>query len=97
VELHAERWQETFTGRGISPTLTKNFLQILLAFPEEIFVGKFPAVSKILKKQLPTKVLSGSANPWQNRQETSFQRIYRQIPQEIESFFVVYLHTKFHI
>ena len=35
AEFHAECSQEILTGRGISPTLTKHFLRILLAFPEE--------------------------------------------------------------
>jgi len=83
----------TYTGRETHPILPKYFLRINFTFPEEISAGTFPAVSKILRKQLPTKVLPGSANPWQNRQETCFLRIYHQIPyenpQENREFLVV--------
>lgn len=66
--------EDTFTGRGISP------------IPEDISVGKFPSVSKILTKQLPAKLLPGSEYPWQTPQETCLLRIYLHFPQENREF-----------
>jgi len=47
-----------------------------------------------LRKHLPTKVLPGNANPWQNRQETCFLRIYHQIQQENREFLVAAVRRK---
>ncbi|AES58631.1 hypothetical protein MTR_1g006620 [Medicago truncatula] len=73
-----------------SPTLTNNFLRILLAFPEEISIGKFPAVSKIIRKHLPTKVLLGRAIPCKIRRKHVFRgfitKSRRKIHRKIESF-----------
>nr|ABD32597.1 hypothetical protein MtrDRAFT_AC149577g17v1 [Medicago truncatula] len=46
----------------------------------EISAGEFPAVPKILRKQLPTKVLPGNLNPWQN------PCFLQEIPEENREF-----------
>jgi len=54
----------TYAGREIHLILPKDFLRLLFTFPKEISAGTFPAVTKILRKQLPTKVIAGNLNPW---------------------------------
>lgn len=63
--------------KKIPSTLTKGFLRILYTLPEEISASKFPAVHKILMKQLPTNVLPG------------FLRNIQCNPQENQEFLVV--------
>jgi hypothetical protein len=59
------------------------------SFMAENSAGKFPADSKIRRKQLPTKVLAGNQNP----QETCFLRIFdlklQENPRVISKILVV--------
>ena len=54
-----------------------------MTFRADIFAGRFPADPKILRNQLPTKVLPGNRNPWENPYETRFLRNFGRYPQEI--------------
>jgi len=70
-------------------------------FPAEIEASKFgqenspntdqmfPEDKKILRKQLPMKLLLRYLNPWQNPPEKVFQRNIYQNPQENREFLVV--------
>ncbi|KEH21946.1 hypothetical protein MtrunA17_Chr7g0224421 [Medicago truncatula] len=48
----------------------------------DIFAGRFPADPKFLGNQLPTKVLPGNLNPWENPHESCFLRNFGRTPQE---------------
>jgi len=56
---------------------------LFIEVPAVVYAG-FPADSKILRKQLPAKVLVGNLNPWQN-------------PQENQEFLVVQDHIAYSV
>jgi len=64
-------------GQGIPLNTAQKFPA---DYHASIFAGKFPAVPKILRKQLPTKLLAGNLNPWQIPQEIAFLRKFSLNP-----------------
>jgi len=63
--------------------MTKTFMRIFFTLPEVFSAGTFHAVHKILRKQLPSKVLPRNMNPWKHPQETGFLRKVQRYPQVI--------------
>ncbi|AES90436.1 hypothetical protein MTR_4g091160 [Medicago truncatula] len=65
---------------GNPPKYAKRTQLVTENYQVEISAGEFPAVPKILRKQLPTKVLPGNLNPWQN------PCFLQEIPEENREF-----------